>query len=327
MNKIVPDSGYVVKCMWCTSHTNDSKVYHPDHCAPYAAVVTGAYEVDQMSCNPVRKSHHADGQYLVSSSNAGGRHLLGLQSVNGLSLEDPYGSKMGGMMGGKMGGMMGGKMGGMMGGMGGMMGGKMGGMMGGNMGGNQGKMGGNMGGNQGKMGGHTGAAGGHTGSAHTGTAAPACKNANASNPLSCQNEAVQFLGGLAFGTVGLDPANVIKCGADLTPLVTELKTTFQGFHLSVTGIAATITTIKDTVNGVKTAINDCNLGKLKQSLTSFVDHFEGVIKAGLTAGTILAHGVELYDMVDDAVHASESGNLYEVGLDVGKVINVIIGNE
>jgi len=308
MNQVVPQEGFMLKCMWCQSRTQDNSKFHPDHCAPYSAVTTGAYAMDEMGCNFVRKTpHHNDGHFFGQEHHHN-RHLLASPLellLKGGGVEDPYSQSTPKMGGGSP---------------------KMGGGSP-KMGGGSPKMGGGspkMGGGSPKMGGGSPKNGGGSPKAGNMTA---CKGASASNPLACYNAGVQFLGGLAYGAVGINPTRVLKCAADINPIVTSLVAAFQNFHVSVAEVLTCVQALETTVANVKTAISDCNMSDLKQSLQSFGDHFKSILKSGITAGTILSHGVELYDVIDDAVHAATTGNLYEVGLDIGKVVNVIIGND
>jgi len=144
------------------------------------------------------------------------------------------------------------------------------------------------------------------------------------SPISDLPPALQFLAGLALGLLGETPSAVVMCGADVADVIEDVEDAFKDFHLSVSGIVSTLTDLFNAVKAFSEVLENCGLEDVLEKITAFISKYSTpVIGEILGAITITFNAIDVYDDIDDAVHSSESGDWFDVGKDIGDVIGIV----
>jgi len=321
-----------VKCLWCTSVSNSTSLYHPDHCAPLSAVKSGAYAHDQMVCAYRQPNHrHKPGQFF-QTEHGGAKHHHKEDHKNGHkeSKHDHKEHKNGHKQWRDVVPRFWRK-------------------HAGHGQGNEHAGDWNHHGNEHRGPGPQHHPQGH--SQHGGkqyqwrdshlwngrrhllealtvedpySGGGGGDSPDSENPLGNAPPGLQFLAGLALGLLGETPSNVVMCAADVSDIVEDISDAFSQFHLSVSGV---LDCLKDLFNAIKDfseALKNCGLEDVLEKITSFLEKYTTpVIGEIIGAVTITFNAINVYDDIDDAVHSSQSGNWFEVGKDVGDVISIV----
>jgi len=145
-----------------------------------------------------------------------------------------------------------------------------------------------------------------------------------SNPISSLSAGLQFLAGLALGLLDQTPSSVVMCGANVAEVIEDITKAFDDFHLSASGIVSTLTDLFNAIKNFTEALKACGLEAVLEKITAFLAKYTTpIIGEILGAITITFNAIDVFDDIDDAVHSSESGDWFDVGKDIGNVIGIV----
>jgi methyl-accepting chemotaxis protein len=138
---------------------------------------------------------------------------------------------------------------------------------------------------------------------------------------------LQLLGGLAVGALGhlagINPGKVVM-GIDT--VAGDLQNLFNGFKLTPDGLKDTVQNVANTVRDMSDVLNDAGLHDLANKankVAEIANKAEGWIVKG---ETIAYKGINIYHDLQKAAKDFKAGNLYEVGQDIGTILNAIHPN-
>jgi len=135
---------------------------------------------------------------------------------------------------------------------------------------------------------------------------------------------LQFLGGLAVGVLGhLAGINPSKVVMGIDQVTGDLTNLFNGFKLTPDGLKNTASNVANTIRDMSSVLNDAGLHDLANKASKVADiasKAEGWI---VKAQQIAYKGVNIYHDLQQAAKDFKAGKYYEVGNDIGNIINAI----